>query len=107
MMKKHLWLALLVCQLVWGQTTVVVHGNQKVASSVIITFTASVTSAVTYNLKRSEIQGGPYGTIGTGQSCCSIQDQNVRKSHTYYYVVTATDGVTESDNSNETSVVIP
>lgn len=106
-MKRILLAILLLTQLFWGQTTVTVTGNYTIASTIGVTWTASVTPTVTYRIYKSEISGGPYGQIGSGISCCSVTDANVRKSHTYYYVVTAFDGTTESANSTETSASIP
>ncbi|WP_301002435.1 fibronectin type III domain-containing protein [Capsulimonas corticalis] len=63
----------------------------------------SVTGAVGYNVKRSQIKGGPYTTIFANQTTTSYIDRNVNFGSTYYYVVTAVNLFGESASSNEAS----
>ncbi|MGA0899189.1 MAG: hypothetical protein ACO3SO_02150 [Luteolibacter sp.] len=68
------------------------------------------TNATSYSVYRSTSSGGPYGAaIATGLATSDYTDNTVSTGTTYYYVVTASDGSTESANSAEVSipVVIP
>ena len=56
--------------------------------------------ATGYNVKRSTAAGGPYGTLA-GVADASYADSAVQGGMTYYYVVTAVNGVAESAASNE------
>ena len=60
--------------------------------------------ATGYNMKRSLTSGGPYATVGTSTGT-SYMDSTVTNGTTYYYVVSATNGAMESDNSGEASVI--
>jgi fibronectin type 3 domain-containing protein len=106
-MKKLLILGLFLSALVYGQTTVTVHGDVKANSTIFVDWTASSTGGVTYNIYRSEVQGGPYSQLAITVVCCEYKDPNVRAHTTYYYVVTAFDGSNESANSNETTAGLP
>jgi len=57
--------------------------------------------ATTYNVYRSETEGGPYDQISTGWTCtyCAYADFGLTNGVTYYYVVTTG----ESPLSNEAS----
>ena len=59
--------------------------------------------ASTYNVKRSTTSGGPYSVIATGVTSTSYVDMTAGNGTTYYYVVSAENGVGESGNSNEAS----
>jgi hypothetical protein len=75
---------------------------------VVLNWTASVTPSVTYNVYRSTITGGPYSQINlSAVSCCTFTDSSVNSGTTYYYVVRAFDGTSESVNSNEAKAVVP
>jgi hypothetical protein len=63
----------------------------------------TVSSATGYNVKRSTAAGGPYTTVGSNVSGTSYIDSAVVDGTTYYYVVTALNGTSESANSNEAS----
>ena len=70
-------------------------GNAQVA----LTWTAS-SGATGYNVKRSEISGSGYATIGSPTGT-SYTDTTAANGSTYYYVVSATNAVGESANSPE------
>ena len=70
-------------------------GNAQVA----LTWTAS-SGAASYNVKRSEISGSGYATIGSPTGT-SYTDTTAANGSTYYYVVSATNAVGESANSPE------
>ena len=59
--------------------------------------------ATGFVVKRSEASGGPYSSIATGATGTTFVDTNVVNERTYYYVVSATNGLGESGNSNEAS----
>lgn len=78
------------------------------AHSVVLNWGASSTPNVTYNVYRSTITGGPYSQINMGGiSVLTFTDSAVSNGTTYFYVVRAFDGTTESANSNEAKAVIP
>ena len=60
--------------------------------------------AVTYTIKRSLTEGGPYTVIGSVYGT-TYTDTNVENGITYYYVVTAVNNDGESDPSNEASAM--
>ncbi|MFB0841438.1 Kelch repeat-containing protein [Paenibacillus oleatilyticus] len=62
--------------------------------------------ATGYNIKRSTTPGGPYTTIASNVTGNSYLDKNVSSGITYYYIVTATIGSTETITSNEASAKI-
>ena len=63
----------------------------------------SVENAISYSVKRSTTQGGPYTAVATDLTTNSYVDKNVIAGTTYYYVITAKLSDTESINSNEVS----
>ena len=72
-----------------------------------LTWVASTSGNVTqYNIYRSLVQGGPYSLLAVVDSTLLFYDDIVTFYKIYYYVVTATDGATESVNSNEASVTV-
>ena len=74
-------------------------GNNTVG----LTWTAS-SGATGYNVKRSLTSGGPYSTIGTPAGN-SYGDGAVTNGTTYYYVVSAIAGGSETANSNQVSAL--
>ncbi len=77
--------------------------------TVSLNWTASTTSGVTYSVYRATTSGGyNYSApLATGISGTSYADCSVALGQTYYYVVEAVSGTTQSANSNEMSVTIP
>jgi len=76
-------------------------GNAQVALS-----WGAVSGASGYNLKRATTSGGPYTTIGWMLSSASMTDTTASAGGTYYYVVTAVKGVSESVPSSEASTTV-
>jgi len=79
---------------------------------VILTWTASVTSGVAgYNVYRGTTPGGESSTPlnSTPINGTTYTDENVTAGASYYYVVTAvaSNNVTQSADSNETSATVP
>lgn len=67
---------------------------------------SSLPSAVSYNVLRSDLSGGPYGLIASGVAGTSYQDTNIKNSSTYYYMVQGVSaGGVNSTISNEAIVV--
>jgi hypothetical protein len=79
---------------------------------VILSWTASTTPGVVgYNVYRGTTPGGPYPTQLNSLPIngTTYSDETVQAGQTYYYVVTAvaSDGVTQSAYSNQTSATVP
>lgn len=76
---------------------------------VTLSWTASTSTGVTYNMYISVVSGGPYTKINSGPiSGLTYQDLKAISGNTYYYVATAVDSTgNESVNSNEVKVIIP
>ncbi len=54
-----------------------------------------------FNVYRSEVQGGPYTNIAAGVTSQSYTDTGLTDLRTYFYVVTAVYGASESNDSDE------
>ena len=76
-------------------------GNGKV----YLSWDASTSGATGYDVKRSAISGGSYTTIANSTTN-SYTDATVSSCSTYYYVVSATNSVGESTNSNEKAAAL-
>ncbi len=72
-------------------------GNAQVA----LTWSASA-GAISYNVKRSTTNGGPYTQISS-PSTNSFTDTGLTNGTTYYYVVSAVNSAGQSANSNQAS----
>ena len=59
--------------------------------------------ATSYNVKRASTSGGLYAAIATGLTVTAFEDLGLQNGSTYYYVVTASNGVGTSPNSEEAS----
>ncbi len=85
-----------------------VTGAGIVPHYVTLNWVASTTPNVTYNVYRSTTSGvyppTPFASSGTATT---YTDMTVTAGVTYYYVVTAVSGSSESGHSNETPATIP
>ncbi|HYU32995.1 MAG TPA: M14 family zinc carboxypeptidase [Thermoanaerobaculia bacterium] len=63
----------------------------------------AASGATGYSVHRATVSGGPYTTIQSNWTGTSFTDTGLTNGTTYYYVVTATNGVGEGPNSNEAS----
>ena len=70
------------------------------SSSISLVWTAP-SNAVTYNVERSPVTGGPYTTIATGVTSTSYINTGLTDGTTYYYVVAGVNAAGEGPNSNE------
>ncbi|MFZ0821189.1 MAG: choice-of-anchor D domain-containing protein [Candidatus Acidiferrales bacterium] len=84
-------------------------GVQPVQHTVALSWTASTSSVVGYNVYRSTTSGGPYTLLTSSPvSGVTYTDSTVASGVTYYYVVTAVNSSgTESVYSNEASAIVP
>lgn len=71
-----------------------VAGNAQV----VLTWNTSLT-AVSYNVKRATVSGGPYTAISTAVTATTYTDTAVTNATSYYYVVSAVNASGESVNS--------
>jgi hypothetical protein len=80
-----------------------------VSHSVTLSWTASTSTVVGYNIYRSTVPGGPYTLVTSSPvSATTYTDTTVQAGVTYYYVVTAVDASgNESVYSNEASASVP
>ncbi len=73
------------------------------AGNAQITLTwAAVPGATSYDVKRATVTGGPYDVVGTPSSSPFV-DSTVVNGTTYFYVVSAINGVGEGPDSTEVS----
>jgi len=77
-----------------------VTGYGAVAHYVSLSWTASTTPSVTYNVYRSTTSGSYSTPLASAGANTSYIDSAVAAGQTYYYVVTAVSGSTESAYSN-------
>jgi hypothetical protein len=77
--------------------------------TVSLSWTASTTPSVSYNVYRSTVSGGPYTKMNASLvSGTSYVDSTVLAGQTYYYVTTAVNGSnSESSYSNQVTAAIP
>jgi fibronectin type 3 domain-containing protein len=64
----------------------------------------AVSGASSYNVRRSTTSGGPYTTVGTAFAA-AYNDTGLTNGVTYYYVVSAVNGATETVNSTQVSAL--
>ncbi len=84
-------------------------GVQPVSHSATLTWTASTSVVVGYNIYRSGQSGGPYTKLNSSPvAATTYVDATVQAGQTYFWVVTAVDSSgTESVFSNEVTATIP
>jgi fibronectin type 3 domain-containing protein len=76
---------------------------------VALTWNASTSTVVGYNVYRGTVSGGPYAKINSSLvAALNYTDSSVQSGTTYHYVTTAVDSSgNESVFSNEVSAAIP
>ena len=84
-------------------------GTAVVVHSVTLSWVASTSTVVGYNVYRGSTSGGPYAMLNSAPTAAlTYTDMAVTAGQTYFYVVTAVDANgNESVVSNEVSVLIP
>ena len=84
-------------------------GSQSSQYSVSLSWDASTSPVVGYNVYRGTHSGGPYQRLNPSpQPATSYADATVQSGFTYFYVATAVaSDLVESRHSNETSATIP
>lgn len=84
-------------------------GSGMMQHSVALSWIASPSTVVGYNVYRGTQAGGPYTRVNaSAQPTTSFSDTNVVAGATYFYVVTALDSSSqESTFSNEATAVVP
>jgi len=84
-------------------------GNGALAHSASVSWTASTSTVIGYNVYRGTVSGGPYVLVNSSLVAgTSYVDSAVVSGQTYYYVATAVaSGNTESTYSNQVSAAIP
>jgi len=84
-------------------------GVQPVAHSAGLSWIASPSTVMGYNVYRATISGGSYTLLNSSLvPMTQYSDANVQSGQTYYYVVTAVDSSNnESIHSNQVSATIP
>ncbi len=84
-------------------------GTPAPQHNVSLSWNASTSTVVGYNVYRGTQNGGPYVAVNSApEASTSYVDNSVTAGQTYYYVVTAVDsGGTESVYSNQVPAVIP
>jgi len=74
-------------------------------SQVALSWAAS-SGAISYNVKRATVSGGPYATV-TNVITTNYTDIGLANGTTYYYAVSALNTAGESANSAQTSATTP
>ena len=85
------------------------NGTQQSQHSVALSWDASTSQVVGYNVYRGVASGGPYTKLNTSVDASTAYTDNfVQNGQTYYYVTTAVDSRNvESAYSNQVSASIP
>jgi Abnormal spindle-like microcephaly-assoc'd, ASPM-SPD-2-Hydin/Transmembrane protein 131-like N-terminal/Immunoglobulin I-set domain len=80
-----------------------------VTHSAVLSWTASTSTVVGYNVYRGSVSGGPYTKLTSSlDASTTFTDSSVLSGQTYFYVVTAVDSNNlESVDSNEATALIP
>jgi fibronectin type 3 domain-containing protein len=84
-------------------------GVQPISHSATLSWTASTSTVIGYNIYRGTVSGGPYTKINSSvDATTTFTDTSVQAGHIYFWVVTAVDSSnTESVRSSEVSATIP
>jgi hypothetical protein len=84
-------------------------GTPPPQHSVNLSWTASISNVIGYNIYRGVKSGGPYSKINSVLNASTLySDTSVADGQTYYYVTTAVNSSSEeSAYSNQTTAVIP
>jgi hypothetical protein len=84
-------------------------GTAAPQHTVSLSWTASTSTVVGYNVYRGRQSGGPYAVLNSAaDASTTYTDSTVQAGQTYYYVVTAVDSSgNESVNSNQAQAVVP
>jgi Abnormal spindle-like microcephaly-assoc'd, ASPM-SPD-2-Hydin len=84
-------------------------GVAAIQHSVSLSWSASTSAVIGYNVYRGIVSGGPYGQINLSlDPSTAYTDNTVQSGQTYFYVTTALDASNgESAHSNEVQAVIP
>lgn len=83
--------------------------TQSAQYGVALSWNASASSVIGYNLYRGTASGGPYAKLNSSPlSATNYTDSNTASGTTYYYVSTSVNAENqESEYSNQASVTIP
>lgn len=73
------------------------------SAQITLSWTSS-SSAVSYNIMRSQTSGGPYAVVAEGIPVSYYTDYTASTGTTYYYAVSAVNGAGESPDSSQASV---
>jgi fibronectin type 3 domain-containing protein len=89
--------------------SVPLSGSAVATHSVNLSWTASTSTVVGYNVYRSSQSGGPYTILDSSLIAnTTFTDTTVQAGQTYYYVTTAVDtNNVESVFSNQVSAAVP
>lgn len=83
-------------------------GLTATASNNAVSLTwSAVGGATSYKVKRGTASGGPFTTLASGITTTNFSDATAAYGTTYFYVVTAVNGVGESGNSNVVNTALP
>jgi autotransporter-associated beta strand protein len=79
------------------------------SGQVDLNWTSPGGSVTSYSVKRASASGGPYTTLpaGSGVVGTTFSDTTALNGNTYYYVISAFNGVCEGNDSSEIEVVMP
>jgi fibronectin type 3 domain-containing protein len=116
-MKKRIYIALSIVLVIVGAFVAIkTHSRASVnkdlslsvhKSYVDLTWTASTTPNVNYNIYRSTVPGAYYTLVASNVAGVSYSDK-VPNPGTFYYVIRSVDASgAESIDSNETTAVVP
>ena len=91
------------------QETLTGSGTQQSQHGVALSWDASTSQVIGYNIYRGIASGGPYTRLNTSvDMSTAYRDNSVRSGQTYYYVTTAVDSSNvESAYSNQVTALVP